>query len=395
MLNIEVVPHRYYKVVEAESGDSFSSGMERILNRLNEYLSIDKATLFITRMTFFVDVMTAKELDEYTRNGRIIIEKAFGDKIPPYSFVSQAPEGETKMACEAAFFSNHRGDYSFSYKRLGSTPYLVLSSPTKDEVIVSGVTSDSNKNFEEQSFEVFSQMEDILSLEGMEFSSIIRQWSYIGNITGMHGEEQNYQVFNNLRAKFYAKSNNWIGFPAATGIGMRTNGIVVDFVAASLKGIVRRYPLKNPAQIDAHEYSQNVLVGNSGSGEHELKTPRFERAMVIWNNRMNRVIISGTAAITGENTVATGDVGEQTNITLNNIESLVSPENIKNTIKNSGFSEGKISVMRGYVKHKKDVTKVRDIIKQRYPDVPLLMVEADICRDDLLVEIEGEYWYSC
>jgi enamine deaminase RidA (YjgF/YER057c/UK114 family) len=392
---MEVIPHRYYKVIDADVNDSFSKGMERIVKKLIEILKSDKSTLFITRMTFFLDIESAEELSKYSKEGSEFVERMFGNAIPPYSFVSQAPEGAGLMTCEAAFFSNSKGDYSFDYKKSGDTPYLVLSSPSKDEVIVSGVTSDTKKNFEAQSVDVFTQMENILHQENMVFSDIIRQWSYIGDITGMYGEKQNYQVFNNVRANFYAKSDNWIGFPAATGIGMRTNGIVVDFVAARLKGVASRHPLKNPAQTDAHEYSQDVLVGQKNDeAVNGLETPRFERAMAIWNSRMNRVIISGTAAITGENTVATGNVEDQTNVTLNNIETLVSPENIKNTIKDSNFIAGKISVMRGYVKHKKDVTVVRDIIKKRYPDTPLLMVEADICRDDLLVEIEGEYWFT-
>ena len=48
------------------------------------------------------------------------------------------------------------------------------------------------------------------------------------------------------------------------------------------------------------------------------------------------------------------------------------------------------SVVRVYIKNLADFPVVKEICAQFYGDVPILYIEADICRDDLLVEIEAE-----
>jgi hypothetical protein len=38
----------------------------------------------------------------------------------------------------------------------------------------------------------------------------------------------------------------------------------------------------------------------------------------------------------------------------------------------------------------KDLKVVRQICNEHFPGIPALFIEADICRDDLLMEIEAE-----
>ncbi|MPN53530.1 3-hydroxybenzoate synthase [bioreactor metagenome] len=77
----------------------------------------------------------------------------------------------------------------------------------------------------------------------------------------------------------------------------------------------------------------------------------------------------------------------QTRNTLENIKYLISDINLsENGIR------GKIStpsLLRVYVKHKKDFTTVEAEILKLWPETPAIYLEADICREELLVEIEG------
>ena len=47
------------------------------------------------------------------------------------------------------------------------------------------------------------------------------------------------------------------------------------------------------------------------------------------------------------------------------------------------------SYIRVYVKNKEDIMVVQKICQQYYGDIPALYLVSDVCRDDLLVEIEG------
>jgi len=99
------------------------------------------------------------------------------------------------------------------------------------------------------------------------------------------------------------------------------------------------------------------------------------------------VFVSGTAAITGERTANPGDVEKQTRLTIDNIDSLVSKENLsKNTVIPWNL---KFNYLRIYVKERSDFRKVREICKKRYGNIPMVWLQANICRDDLTVEIEG------
>ena len=53
------------------------------------------------------------------------------------------------------------------------------------------------------------------------------------------------------------------------------------------------------------------------------------------------------------------------------------------------FSNVKIKSLRVYVKYKNDIQEVKNICERYFPNLQILYVVADICRPELLVEIEG------
>ena len=52
---------------------------------------------------------------------------------------------------------------------------------------------------------------------------------------------------------------------------------------------------------------------------------------------------------------------------------------------------GKCTLIRAYVKRQEYFSAVKDICREQFPGAPAIYTEADVCRDDLLVEIEAEY----
>jgi enamine deaminase RidA (YjgF/YER057c/UK114 family) len=173
----------------------------------------------------------------------------------------------------------------------------------------------------------------------------------------------------------YDRADFPVGYPAATGIGQATGGIHLEFIALDAPTAVEVSPISNPQQIDAHCYSTDVLVGRPAGHLPERTSPKFERAKRLAWDGGEIVFVSGTASIVGEQSVGLGDPVEQTRTTLGHIGGLLGGETP--------------SYLRAYVKHARDIAAVRGVCEKTYPHTPVTYVEADVCRGELLVEIEG------
>jgi hypothetical protein len=260
----------------------------------------------------------------------------------------------------------------------------VLFERENSKFLIGNVQSNLKKEYKTDAEKVFSALGNLLKQVSFPVNSIVRQWNYLEDIVGFEGGNQKYQEFNDVRSEFYGKNFDKTGYPAATGIGMNRGGIIVEFVAVK-SDIVKTSPVDNPEQIAAHHYSNNVLVG----GERKLKTtPKFERARYLELFNKKLIFISGTASIKGENTLGVGDPVKQTEITIENITKLYTSDILKN------FSNEKLQPKYGharvYVKNRKDFAAIKKTFKAYYGKLPVVYIIADICRPDLLVEIEGK-----
>ncbi len=239
----------------------------------------------------------------------------------------------------------------------------------------------------------FRIMSEILENEAMSFADVIRQWNYVEDIVGFDSlcedKVQNYQVLNEIRSKYYSRVTFTNGYPAATGIGMNAGGIILEFYACHTHEKEKIIPVRNPRQKDAYEYSQEVLIGNALNINESKSAPKFERAkyIAVKNNRL--IFVSGTASIQGEKTVGINDVVTQTKTTIDNIHNLISAENLKNNGILNNYNSIKFSSVRVYVKNPCDINIIRHICNKSFSDVQVNYLIADICRDNLLVEIEG------
>lgn len=264
-----------------------------------------------------------------------------------------------------------------------SVRYLRIMTPHYREIIVGGLYADDlNLPVREQSERAFRKAEEILKAEQMNFGDIVRQWNYLENITDIAYGNQCYQDFNDVRTLFYASSEWKSGYPAATGIGTRHGGVLVDFNAVS--GEVDIAPLDNDWQRAAHVYSDEVLI--SRRADRKRGTPKFERGKSLSDGRQTVIYISGTAAIRGEESVATGDVLSQTEITLENIQHLIGLEEGREKLPEHS---GKLGLLRVYLKNEEDAPAVKADLDKLCPDIPIVYLYADVCREELLVEIEG------
>lgn len=369
------------------SGTGFQEQARSCIEQLHEFMHQEEDLHYlITQQTFFISAKSRDQYEERSAMIRELLLKFNGTNLPATSIVAQSPSGDLDVVLEL-ICSRAVSDKVVTYKSLSGIPYTVIEYQGYKTVHGAGLMGQVGDSISEASERAFEATGAILKKEGLSIKNIIRQWNYIENIAALKGASQNYQDFNDVRARYYSLVNFDQGYPAATGIGQDTGGVIIGFIAVSDSDIVSVRPIANPGQIDAHRYSKMVLEGNSA----EKCTPKFERAKLVSIGPRNYIYVSGTASILGEKTVHVGDVEKQTLTTIENIKRLFSRENQYKLGLDFDVSDILFSHLRVYVKHRKDIPAVQKVCSAELNCKSSLFLESDVCREDLLVEIEGVF----
>jgi enamine deaminase RidA (YjgF/YER057c/UK114 family) len=220
---------------------------------------------------------------------------------------------------------------------------------------------------------------------------VIRTWLYLGGIVDGEGDKQRYRELNRARADFYKDIRFLNGrlpdhlaakaCPASTGIGTEGRGISMSAIAlVTDRDDIVAVPLENPRQTAAYDYAS----------QYSPKAPKFCRAMAVSCGQYTTTFISGTASITASETRHIGDAAAQANETLENISALVAEENLsRHGLPGLGTTLEGLGLLRVYVKHAEDYPAVRAVCEQRLGELPTIYAIGDVCRPDLLVELEG------
>lgn len=380
---MDVRPAYEYKTISAH-GASFGEVCAEAVSEMAGFSGT------VVRAVFFG---APSDRAEYVRQAeeieRLLTER-FGESRPVFSYVPQPPMGGG-VAAECRLLAE--GDATVRYGSAAGERYIVVACGSFREVMAGGLRGDIDAPLKVQCDTLFAKASAILAAEGMRTDDIVRQWNYIEDITGFVGEYQNYQVFNDARTRFY-ESGRWsAGYPAATGIGAGPCGVVVDFDAMR-GGDIQTVSLDNALQVPAHDYSQSVLLGVGEGLRNVRTTPKFERGKAVLSRGSLMSYISGTASIRGERSVGRGDVIAQTATTMENIGYLVSPGNLARYGAGTKVVKPRYELLRVYVKHSGDMPAVRDYMCGRYPAASLVFLNTDVCRSELLVEIEGIVSYE-
>lgn len=212
-------------------------------------------------------------------------------------------------------------------------------------------------------------------LEARGFSAVLRFWNYFPAINQeSHGIER-YRQFNVGRQDaFLAHGHSVIGnVPAACALGSAGGGLHIAFMAtrAAVIGI------ENPRQLSAYHYPS----------QYGPRSPTFSRAGLVRLGGRDMLFISGTASIVGHQTLHDGDVAAQTRECLHNITAIVAEAN--RLAPEADFRLDQLAY-KVYVRHPADLDAVRHAMAQFIAaEVPVIFLQADVCRADLLVEIEA------
>lgn len=376
---------------EAVAGDTVQEQASACLTQLNAFISEASLTLKnIISINLFLSVDDRTGYHDMVREVDDCLPEEIRTGIP-VAYLAQAPANGSFVSAEVYYIADLGNSDVITREEEGNL-YLVIQDANGDKLVIgNGIGNDNNpKNITGDAGKVFGIMDKILRKEGLDFRHVFRQWNYIEDIIAFEpdrGNSQHYQQFNNVRSDYYSRADFNTGYPAATGIGIRAGGVIISFFAAS-PGKYHTQAVENPLQRAAFHYTEEVLVGDAEFPGYSKCTPKFARAKLLVNHESRQVFISGTASIREEVTIEENDVARQTEVTLDNIQKLISRETLLAPYRTDGEST-QITFIRVYIKHPEHHPAVKEICQKRLPGIPGIYVVSDVCRESLLVEIEA------
>jgi enamine deaminase RidA (YjgF/YER057c/UK114 family) len=215
-----------------------------------------------------------------------------------------------------------------------------------------------------QAKEMLEKSHELLTQIGSGFLSVPRTWMWLGNILDW------YDDFNEVRNKFFIdngliKKDAENNMPASTGIGIGPNDgsdCTMDLTAVILPK-------------DSIEY---LDVGGNQESAYDYGSA-FSRASMAITPAGKTIFVSGTAAI--DHTGITEHVGD-------------AEKQIAATIENVRAVLGEMNCGDGDVVHSLIYCKTPEIEKlfvEKWGDLPWpkITTVTDVCRDNLLFEIEA------
>jgi chorismate lyase / 3-hydroxybenzoate synthase len=229
--------------------------------------------------------------------------------------------------------------------------------------------------FDAAVFEAYRRLYSVAHRQGYPYP--LRIWNFLPDITGQQDNLERYQAFCEGRHRALATLTSApMRLPAATAIGTQGGGLQSYFLAAREPG----RQLENPRQVSAFHYPRR----------YSPKSPSFSRAIVKRWGAATHLYISGTASIVGHESRHASDTLAQLNEILSNLSTLVRHASRLHALGIHSVRE--LSLLKIYVR----ITGDRDAIATRVSEVlgaelPVLLLQGDICRRDLHLEIEGLY----
>lgn len=236
--------------------------------------------------------------------------------------------------------------------------------------------ADDARPLEQQASDAYSEIMNITRASGYEY--LLRTWNYVAAINEEPEGFENYRRFclgrHDAIVELVHQMNR--NLPAASAVGMDHGSLTIFFIAGRESGI----QIENPRQVNAYHYPS--IYGP--------RSPSFARAKLRrWEGGVD-LYISGTASIAGHETRHAGQLLGQLDETIKNIAQLIELANNQGDL--NIHSIGELSLLKVYIRHPEDVAQVREHFEKLVGgDVPVMYLRGDICRSDLLLEIEGLY----
>lgn len=247
-----------------------------------------------------------------------------------------------------------------------------------DQVLMGSLRLDEHEllHMDRAAFRSYVRMDVLMRKLG--FAHWLRVWIYMADITQGEDDAERYRQFSLGRHRALSlKPGFELNLPAATAIGTHDQGLLIYFIAGREPGM----QVENPRQVSAFFYPR----------EYGPRSPSFSRAMLKPWGAASHLYVSGTASIVGHASQHIGDAVAQLDEVAQNIRALIVNATAQHR---PGRSADDVRAL-GLKLYLRD-RALLDVLRPRLPelfgrDTPVLCFEGDICRRDLLLEVEGLY----
>ncbi|MEW6749597.1 MAG: RidA family protein [Candidatus Latescibacterota bacterium] len=290
--------------------------------------------------------------------------------LPAATYLRQPP-CEPGVLCElqARVVLTEQGD-GVEVHDLPGLPYpatgKVISCRGNDHIYLhnlTGGTPGDGWSYARQTEDAFRLAEEVLRSQRLGFRDVIRTWIYIDDM------QRDYADLNRVRTAFFRRAGVQ-RMPASTGIqgGVYPpdRGGALDLYALRARRPVQIRPMHAPTLNEAWSYGSS-----------------FSRGMTVTCEHRTMAYISGTASIDTEGRVVhVGDIDGQVRRMLLNVRELLA---------GGGAAPSDLVRATTYLKHAPDLEAFKRVYAEEgFPlDIPHTICNADVCRPDWLVEIEG------
>lgn len=321
----------------------------------------------------------------YPKNSNLLGIIHYDTQFQPLKIISEVPELSIHMAHEGGETVSEVW-HSLEPVKYGSSGLIHYS--YNSEVMFGALSYPmDNGRLSAPTKEVYKEMLNFISEHG--YPHLFRLWNFIPNINADNPDglevyrdfcwgraDAFYEFFHENLNSEHTMSEQ--AMPAATGIGSLSGDICVYFLASRSRC---ENHLENPRQMPAYRYPR----------KYGPRSPSFARATHIEiKNLIEQLYVSGTASIIGHETVHIGDITNQTATALENISILIGTDNLAKYGISDELSLRDLNLVKVYVRETSHLPIVKTYCEEFLcPEAMVAYFNVDICRSDLLVEIEG------
>jgi chorismate lyase/3-hydroxybenzoate synthase len=237
-----------------------------------------------------------------------------------------------------------------------------------------GSPADSGTDIGALTFDLYRNL--LSGVERAGYPHLLRVWNYVPQIHKASQGLDRYMHFCRGRSEAFAAHYGGSfseRLSAASAVGCPGERLVVHALASREPG---RH-LENPRQVAAHRYPER----------YGPKSPSFARGTVAGEAWEGTVFVSGTASIVGHESVFPGDPERQSREAMRNIEAVLDRAGVPGR---GGPLGRRLRSLRVYVRFPEQLAAIRAAIRASTgTEVPTACLRAEICREELLVEIEA------
>jgi enamine deaminase RidA (YjgF/YER057c/UK114 family) len=336
--------------VRPQPGEAIAGTCQRLAARLREHGATP------LHLLVFGDIRASSP-------ARLELEKIFGRVNWPVTWVEGAAlDGSPVAGMQAHAFTGRVEPIESKGRVVGS----LFTEGGARQCFVGGLTpAGTARSRADQAREAFEDLQGTLALAGFELKDAVRTWFFLDDILSWYGD------FNRVRTEVYSGLTFRTGsMPASTGIGARNPaGAALALAAWAFQPLedgacVRE--VASPLQCPAPAYGSS-----------------FSRAMEVASGAGRRLFISGTASIApGGETLWAGDVRRQVELTMAAVGAI---------LRSRELSFADLTRATAYFRRRTDGRALSQWLEANpATELSLAQVQCDICRDDLLFEVEAE-----